>query len=275
MRYIVINENSDVTFESLKTWNFRMGILHLVQGLLMLILGISNEKFSEFSFELTTTYRIFEETDPQTFDVYTNLENYATVKFLGVAVASFLLLSAIAHLLIAGPLFNRYVKNLESNMNPYRWIEYALSSSVMIVLIALFFGVTNIWMLFLIFMVNASMNLFGYAQENVNRYKTDGVSWSSYIFGWFAGIAPWVVIFSYLFNANELAEIPNFVYAILVVELIFFMSFAFNMLLQFKGVGKWKNYLYGEKVYQILSLISKTLLAWLVFGGLNQPEDAS
>lgn len=266
---------SEITFESLKKWNLRMGGLHLIQGLLMLILGVTNQKFKDFEFTLTTTYRVFEEIGPQEFDVYTDLQNYATVNYLGIAVASFLLLSALAHLLIAGPLFKSYVKNLESEMNPYRWYEYALSSSVMIVLIALFFGVTNVWMLFLMFILNASMNLFGYAQENVNRYKTDGVSWSSYIFGWFAGIAPWVVIFSYLINAGELSEIPTFVYAILVVELIFFMSFAFNMLLQYKRIGKWKNYLYGERTYQILSLIAKTLLAWLVFGGLNQPEDSS
>jgi hypothetical protein len=249
-----------------------MGILHLVQGILMIILGIVNEKFREFSFEITTSYRIFEETSPDQFNVYTNLETYKEVSFLGIFVGTFLLLSAIAHLLIAGPLFDSYVKNLKENMNPYRWYEYALSSSVMIVLIALFFGITNIWMLFLIFMINASMNFFGYAQENVNKYR-DEVSWSSYIFGWFAGIAPWVVIFSYLFNANELSKIPDFVYAILIVELLFFMSFAFNMLLQYKKIGPWKNYLYGERMYQILSLVSKTLLAWLVFGGLNQPQD--
>lgn len=43
------------------------------------------------------------------------------------------------------------------------------------------------------------------------------------------------------------------------------------MILQYNKVGKWKDYLYGEKVYIILSLVAKTLLAWLVFTGILQP----
>ena len=43
------------------------------------------------------------------------------------------------------------------------------------------------------------------------------------------------------------------------------------MILQYKKVGKWKDYLYGEKVYIILSLVAKTLLAWLVFAVIMQP----
>ncbi|MBU1493786.1 MAG: hypothetical protein KJ956_07445, partial [Actinobacteria bacterium] len=31
-------------------------------------------------------------------------------------------------------------------------------------------------------------------------------------------------------------------------------------------VGKWKDYLYGEYVYVLLSLTAKSLLAWQVFG---------
>ena len=94
------NPESNITFESLKTWNFRMGLIHLIQGLLMIFLGIVNKDFREFSFELTTTYRKFEETGPNQFRVYTDLETFGTIKYLGVAVGIFLILSAIAHLFI-------------------------------------------------------------------------------------------------------------------------------------------------------------------------------
>ena len=32
-------------------------------------------------------------------------------------------------------------------------------------------------------------------------------------------------------------------------------------------IGKWSDYFYGERVYMILSLVAKSLLAWQVFGG--------
>ncbi|MHA2029800.1 MAG: heliorhodopsin HeR, partial [Candidatus Kariarchaeaceae archaeon] len=183
-----------------------------------------------------------------------------------------LLLSSIAHFLIAGPLYDFYVKNLEKQFNPIRWIEYALSSSVMIVFIALLFGVWDFWSLFLIFMVNGLMNLFGYSMELQNQ-STEKVDWTNYIFGWIAGATPWIVITSYFINIQSVGgEVPWFVYWIFAVEVILFNCFAFNMFLQYKRVGPWKDYLYGERMYQILSLVAKTLLAWLVFAGVFQPE---
>jgi hypothetical protein len=182
------------------------------------------------------------------------------------------LLSSIAHFLIAGPLYDFYVKNLEKQFNPIRWIEYALSSSVMIVFIALLFGVWDFWSLFLIFMVNGLMNLFGYSMELQNQ-STEKVDWTNYIFGWIAGATPWIVITSYFINIQSVGgEVPWFVYWIFAVEVILFNCFAFNMFLQYKRVGPWKDYLYGERMYQILSLVAKTLLAWLVFAGVFQPE---
>jgi hypothetical protein len=49
---------------------------------------------------------------------------------------------------------------------------------------------------------------------------------------------------------------------------VFFSVFALNMVLQYKRVGKWRDYLYGEKVYIVLSLTAKALLAWQVFSAV-------
>lgn len=71
-------------------------------------------------------------------------------------------------------------------------------------------------------------------------------------------------------NANP-AEVPWFVYAIMGSYFVFFNLFPINMILQYKKVGKWSNYLYGERGYIMLSLIAKTVLAWLVFFGVMHP----
>eukprot|EP01048_Picozoa_sp_COSAG05_P004751 COSAG05_NODE_267_length_12595_cov_7.076905_11_plen_76_part_00 len=55
-------------------------------------------------------------------------------------------------------------------------------------------------------------------------------------------------------------------------DFIFFNTFPINMILQYAKVGSWRDYRYGEKVYIILSLASKSLLTWLVFGGTFQPN---
>ena len=77
------------------------------------------------------------------------------------------------------------------------------------------------------------------------------------------GLAPVV-----LSEQPSSGNVPNFVYAIFIVYLILFMSFAVNQVLQYKGVGKWRDYLFGEREYIVLSFIAKTVLVWLVFAGL-------
>jgi hypothetical protein len=57
------------------------------------------------------------------------------------------------------------------------------------------------------------------------------------------------------------------VYGIIASLFVFFNVFAVNMFLQYKRVGPWRNYLFGERGYILLSLFAKSALAWQVFFG--------
>jgi hypothetical protein len=50
-----------------------------------------------------------------------------------------------------------------------------------------------------------------------------------------------------------------------------FNVFAITMILQYRKVGRWREYLAGEKTYMLLSLFAKTMLAWQVFFGTLRP----
>jgi uncharacterized membrane protein len=201
--------------------------------------------------------------DPQVF---------FTVGYLGAILASFPLISATAHFMIAYPKNKSYNEYLTKGMNPYRWYEYAFSSSIMIVLIALFLGIWDFWSLVMIFVLNAMMIMFGYLMEVVNQ-KTEKKSWSAFILGSISGFTPWVVLYAYFIGlvGSTGLEPPTFVYMILFIYFFLFNIFAVNMVLQYKGVGRWRDYLYGERVYIILSFVAKTILAWLVFIGIFAP----
>ena len=118
----------------------------------------------------------------------------------------------------------------------------------------------------------AVMNLGGLMMEVHNRI-TEKTNWTSYIIGCIAGIVPWIVITWYFLASVTGGEQgpPGFVYAIVPTLFVFFNSFAINMVLQYKKVGRWRDYLYGERVYIILSFVAKTALAWLVFIGVFAP----
>ena len=265
-----IISKSPITFQYLKRFNIAAGILHLIQGMLMLGLGF----LLEWERDLYTFYPkiTISEGPPIMLDIVPDPQILVTIGYIGVIVASFPLLSASAHFIIATVKNKKYNENLKKGINPYRWYEYVFSSSIMIVLIALFLGVWDIWSLVMIFTLNAMMILFGNLMEKINQY-TSKTDWSAFIYGTISGAIPWIVLYAY-FIASILStglEVPTFVYMILFIYFIVFNIFAINMVLQYKGVGRWKDYLYGERFYIILSFIAKSILGWLVFIGIFAP----
>ena len=248
-----------------------MGALHLIQSLLMMVLATTViQKIATFAPKITQNYLAF--------NVQTRtLEPASKVLFqlpFGICVGLFLLTSAVAHAIISIPKKTNaiYTADLKLGINRFRWFEYALSSSIMIVLIATLFGIRDIASLVLIFAVNASMNLFGLVMEQLNAGKgKESVDWGPFVWGSIAGLAPWIAIFLYMFGTGNLNLVPWFVWAIVGTYFVAFNTFPVNMVLQYKKVGKWKDYLYGERVYIVLSLVAKSALAWLVLFGAMQP----
>jgi hypothetical protein len=258
-----MSATNEITFSKLKRFNLIMGFLHLIQGVFMWV--VSND----------TTYPVF--TNFLSFDTSTfTLSPKAALYYelpLGPAVAVFLLLSAVAHFYLSTIGYTRYVKNLKQGKNPIRFYEYALSSSLMIVLIGMLAGVWDLGAIMAMFGLNAMMNLFGLLMESLNQGK-ERLDWSPFTYGSIAGIIPWLVIFIYFFGSiasGGEAKPPAFVYAIIPTLFVFFNTFAVNMYLQYKKIGYWKDYLYGERVFIILSLIAKTILAWMIFAGTLAP----
>ncbi len=256
---------SKISFKYLKNFNLVMGFLHLIQASLMLWLGLSLENIKDFVLPINVSFLKYEEAIGQLVlktDTITELP-------IAAIVSSFLFISAIAHFVIVIK-NKKYNSDLRDGVNQFRWFEYALSSSIMIALIAMLFGVYDLSSLILIIGINATMNLFGLLMELYNKGKTK-VNWAPFIMGSFAGLVPWIVILISFLGSGEWSRIPNFVYAVLISYFIFFNLFPINMYLQYRKIGRWKEHLYGERAYILLSLVAKSILAWLVFFGTMQP----
>ena len=249
---------ADPRLRGLRRFNVAMGALHLVQGIAMLAVA------SAFSLPVTSSFLRMDVATEKLVAVPDELVRLR----IGPLVAGFLFLSALAHLALASPqLRGRYERSVSRGINPARWIEYAASSSLMIVVIAMLVGIYDIASLILVFALNATMILFGWLMELHNQ-TTPRTNWTAYWFGCFAGAVPWIAIAVYLAGS---ADPPGFVYGIFASLFLFFNIFALNMALQYLRVGRWRDYLYGERVYMLLSLFAKSALAWQVFAGTLQP----
>ena len=248
--------SKELSVSNLRRANVIAGVLHLVQ--MSVVLALAND----FALPVATRYM----SDAPGSGSFAKPEILFNAP-VGYLVALFLALSAFFHFLVASPqFFGRYSEGLQAQRNIFRWVEYSVSSSVMILLIAMITGISDVAALIPLFGVNASMILFGWLQE---KYETPGNGgWLPFIFGCIAGIVPWLSIVFYVFSIGGPADTsaPAFVYGIVISLFLLFNSFAFVQWLQYKKVSKWSDYLRGEKTYITLSLVAKSALAWQIFG---------
>jgi Heliorhodopsin len=237
---------------SLRGWNLGLTLLHLAQAVTVLVLA------TDFTVSVTRSLPTgppgsTPSSPEQLFDLP-----------VAAAVALFLALAALDHLLTATVLRRTYEDDLRSGINRFRWVEYSFSATIMVVLIALYTGIDGISALIGIAGANVAMILFGWLQESSNPPGRPTVTMKPFWFGCVAGAAPWVAI---AYNLVAAEEVPGFVIGIFVSLFVFFNTFALNQWLQYRQVGPWRSYAFGEKAYLVLSLVAKSALAWQIFAG--------
>jgi heliorhodopsin len=241
----------------LAVWNAAVGLLHAVQGTLILVLANSAS---------LPVYASWTDGPPP---IAKPIQGEPLFDLpIGLAVAIFLYLAAIDHLIVAsGWARPWYERNLARGINYARWWEYSLSASLMTVLIAMLSGIRELTALVAIFGASAAMIQFGLLMER-GTCAGGKRDWWPFWLGSGIGLVPWVAIGIQLIRSQaETGMVPGFVFAIFVSLLALFALFPLNMWLQYRRIGPWRDYLYGERGYIVLSLTAKSALAWQVFAG--------
>ena len=240
----------------LRRWNVGLAVLHAAQAVLVVVLSTG--------FAITITSSVPEGPPGTAAPAPSALFGLD----IGIAVAVFLAMAALDHLLTATAVRRTYERDLAGGINRFRWVEYSFSASLMVVLICLYSGITEITALLAIIGANVGMILFGWLQERMNPPGRTSTTMLPFWMGTLVGLAPWAAIG---FNVAAAETVPGFVYGIVLTQAVFFFSFGLNQWLQYRGVGRWADYAYGEKAYLVLSLAAKSVLAWLIFGGSLAP----
>lgn len=248
-----VHFSGDVS-RGLQRLNLGAALLHGAQAVVILLVA------NDFSLPVTSFF--WNDVPNGSLDV-SRLERLFDIR-ISYLIVAFLLLSCFFHLLVVTPWGRaRYFSELSKGQNRFRWVEYVFSSSLMILMISMLFGIGDVAGLIAIVGVNSSMILFGWVMEGVND-SGDQVWWTPFWFGCVVGIVPWIGLLFYLIGPGS--EMPNFVYGVFVSIFVFFNLFAVNQWLQYRACGRWNDYLYGEKIYVVLSLVAKSALAWQMFG---------
>ena len=278
--------SKDEDHPRLRIWILVTAAFHLIQG--FIVLGTMYPKNTDFP--IVKTYASWNRN-------YTAGANgtrivYASEPFGSLRLSSLLLafffLSALFQGVPALFWWDHMKRLLAEGMQPFRWFEYAFSASCMLWVAATLAGINDFYFLLVLFASNAVLMLLGLLQEqrmymwrnmpdNENLLSVSPFAFAfPHILGWLIFLTTWSVLFDKLRLSVKHNPVPDMVFAFYVVLFLLFASFAAVQIAQaaifrdrriseerVKSVS-----LACEFAYTLLSLVAKTLIAWLYYGGV-------
>ena len=123
---------------------------------------------------------------------------------LPVLIATFSFITAGFHFGLAGikPIRDKYNLDLRSGTNVFRWVEYSITASIMITIIALSLGLRESNSLILINVLNSTIMLFGYLVEKCLKNKNKKGALFFTFLGWVGLLAIWSILAQTAVNAT-------------------------------------------------------------------------
>ena len=220
------------------------------------------------SFKKDTVFPIYSGEYVSPGDSDTFVETDGNVLF--VLLLCFTIVTFGFHLSYAMGLGNYHQMVLNGN-NSYRWIEYTVTATLMLEAIALACGVAGLDAQILIAVTCAAAMPMG---DLVEKASIRGDNTTAYIasgVGWLLIVSSFGVIARNFYRAASKGDEdgnrpPTFVYFVVGTMALAFASFGVIQLVQITR-SKPDPILF-EMVYSIDSMVSKTLLVGLLFGGL-------
>jgi hypothetical protein len=256
-------------------FNLILAVLHFAQFIAQLIISQLPE-YKNISIGITRTY----------ISRGASWSNNVTVGVLTVghinpmlAISSFLCITGIFHVIMAIYLSMRGKDNSDTSkvasrlFRGYhiRWIEYSITSTIMVCVLFLMLGVTDLYANILAIGCNVAMIWFGINSDDyryIRNIETKGMAWLPFGFGTIIGLFPWLVIFLQLglSKVGDIQEIGAIVIAMTVVTFVGYFSFA---LIALYGLVYITSPMEGDTMheccYAVASLVTKSFLAWIIF----------
>lgn len=183
--------------------------------------------------------------------------------------------------------FQRYLSYVDAGYNPVRWAEYAVSASLMNILVGQLSGIQDVKILVGLVGANVAMQYVGYSveKETAQAITTkDPILYEGAIRQQITGFLIFAmymaVIFIAFFTAVSTSEqsVPDFVWSIIIIIAILYLAFGVLSLMYTRGANpngapkRWTvtDFRNVEAGYIVLSLVAKTFLVNMVlFGGIQ------
>ena len=254
-----------IIFKNLGMWNIALAVLLAVQAAVVIVLSKSA------SLPITNHYLATDALASQAagHNVLAPAVHHLFDLNIKYVTAAVLLVSAAAYGAAATIHRKMYEAGLKQRINQIRWIDFSISASFMMAIIALINGISDELTLVLITALVVLLHGLAYLMELQNK-ESGKVNWLHFWGILIAGAAVWLTIVSQVKGTiiYGMTNMPTFVYWIDGSIFLILLGMAANIFLTFRGKGRWTDYLFAERVYMVLGFAVQTALAWQIFFGM-------
>jgi hypothetical protein len=264
-----------------KQYNLILAIIHLLLGIGFSVyfkkINESHPNDSIKGVELSIRNHNLEwDSTSKTARWVSNNKQTASIHTIQYLLVGFFFITAIFHAIYYFTSDGLY-KNLVQNQNNYlRWIEYAITSTMMLYIIALISGVKDINVYRSLFIMNVAMIYTGQLVEEKIR---KGEDWRiPMVLGFVLLITEFSIIISdYQSRVDDVEQIadsegksfPKWIKYMIWILFLFFSSFGFISLY---GAYSQAPYERIERMYLLFSLLAKATLAGFIAYGTSQRQ---
>lgn len=262
---------SKLTSQSLQHWRIILAIATTMQALAIIVLSVQYRVPIVASF-LTTDTLQSQLQGKQVVSPATAQLLSLNLSYLIVAMFTVTVLTHLAMVTVYRHSYERFL--VQKEVNPLRWLEAAVTTSLMLVIIAMLVGVYDAVSLALLCIALVLMSLSVFAFELVSQTKRNKqLQWIIGSIILLAAIVPWLVIASYLVATSIFATLhqPTYLYWLCASIFVVFIIAGFNTYLSHRRQGKWASYLWGDFWHVAIIFVAESLLAWQVFASVLHP----
>ena len=169
-----------------------------------------------------------------------------------------------------------YSNQLKQGKNDFRWLEYSITATIMILVLSSISAVKNTKIYFILAVMNIVLQGIGFMIENTTNLQVKIVG---LCIGFLLLAATWYGILDSFYNALDDAKDipdregpPDWVRGVIIPMFVWWLSFGIVALVQtINYKKKGYDYIKYERGYIILSYLSKAFMGYYLAFGLTRP----
>lgn len=257
---------------SFKRWHIVLAGLYTVQALAILLFSVPHNE------PITVSY-LTRDTLQSRLTHHTVLAPAVhQLSTLNIAwlIAVSLLLIALMHLLFATYYRTQYEATLKRRVQPMRWLVYGILFVCMLTTVGLLAGDSNVPTILITCTLALATACMAFISEVASTQQTKGeisLRTPVQIAGVTMTAAPIaaLLIFAAAANLFGSSTTPTYIYGLLAVIVVWVGAIITNIYLLYMKRGVWSSYVYGERLYMLLTVACLSVFAWGTFLAVLRP----